>query len=454
MGRDTFMEDKFQIDITPQLESFAHQLEQEDRVIFSAGFGDGKTYFLNRFQEEYKDKYIFFTVYPVNYVISENGHILEYIKRDILVQLANDNGYYLDKVKLGKVLESISNVISLEGLASFATGMPFLSVLSSLVKGKVGEFKDYLNEPHLSTDKFVDSLNYRGSVYENDAYTVFIARSLDALRKLESKKMVLVIEDLDRLEPGKIFNVLNVFGSHLDRPFFNKTGESIKNKFGFDKIITVMDYSKVEKCFEYMYGNDQNFQGFLSKFMISKPYNYSITDLARKVVADKLYPLYDLDSDPGIVYSTLLILLKGRSIRELERIYNYDPKSDIKDTSRSIGSYVISKDSPLLLRELYLLKFNLNLLPPDLNSTRKNQDDLNLFLHLYSPYVFLSEFPNCIVYKGDFYKLTLYGLHGEFITAKVEQTFIRVSPYYEINNNLSSIIDSIRTKLRQMCFVV
>ena len=451
------MEDKFQIDITPQLESFAHQLEQEDRVIFSAGFGDGKTYFLNRFQEEYKDEYVFFTVYPVNYVISENEHILEYIKRGILTQLADDNGFYLDEIKPGKVLESVVNSIPLEGImsvAAFVTGMPFLSGLSALVNGRIKELNADLNEAHISTDKYKDSLNYRGSIYENDAFTVFIAKSLDALRKLEKKKIVLIIEDLDRLEPGKIFNILNVFGSHLDRPFFNKTGESIKNKFGFDKIITVMDYSKVEKCFEYMYGNDQNFQGFLSKFMISKPYNYSITDLARKVVADKLFPLYDLDSDPGIVYSTLLILLKGRSIRELERIYNYDPKSDIKDTSRSIGSYVIYKDSPLLLRELYLLKFNLNLLPPDLNSTRKNQDDHNLFLHLYSPYVFLSEFPKCIVYKGDFYKLTLYGLHGEFITAKAEQTFTRVSPYYEINNNLSSIIDSIRTKLRQMCFGV
>ena len=448
------MEEKeFLIDISSQLESFAHQLEQEDRVIFSAGFGDGKTYFLNRFQEEYKDEYIFFTVYPVNYVISKNEHILEYIKRDILVQLANDNGFYLDEVKLGKVLDSITNVIPLEGLASFATGMPFLSVLSTLIKGKVGELKDGLNEAHLSTDKFVDSLNYRGSVYENDAYTVFIAKSLDCLRELEHKKIVLIIEDLDRLDPGKIFNILNVFGSHLDRPYFNKSGEDIKNKFGFDKIITVMDHSRVEKCFEYLYGKEQNFQGFLSKFMVSNPFNYSITELARKAVAEKLYRLYGLSFTDETVYNGLLRLLEGRSIRELERIYNYDPQTDIKDAScRSLGKYTISKKSPILQRELYLLKFNLDLLPPDIIKAGRNQHNDLIYLQLYVPLLCIVESSICVHFNNGFYNLTVICDEEEYITTVVDRARYALSSYDKIDKSISNIIDSVRTSLRQMCY--
>ena len=446
------MEDKFQIDITPQLESFAHQLEQEDRVIFSAGFGDGKTYFLNHFQEEFKDKYIFFTVYPVNYVISENDHILDYIKRDILVQLANDNGLYLDEIKLKEVLDCIADNVSLEGLASFAAGIPVLTRLSKVVLRKKWKLLPALRNSHYSTDKFVDSLNYRGSVYDNDAYTVFIAKSLDALRNLENKKMVLVIEDLDRLEPGKIFNILNVFGSHLDRPFFNKSGESISNKFGFDKIITVMDHSRVEKCFEYLYGTEQNFQGFLSKFMVSKPFHYSISDLARDVVAKKLYPLYGLSPTNDTVYKGLLKLLGGRSIRDLERIYNYDPQIDIKDVSfRSLGSYVISAKSPMLLRELYTLKFHLDLLPPSLIKPGRNKDDDYTYLQLYAPYLFFTESLKDIRFNGECYNVSLYGDDNEFFTILVDKAYYAISPFYEINN-LSTIVDSIRTSLRQMCY--
>ena len=444
---------EFIVDISEQLDSFAHKLEIEDRVVFSAGFGDGKTYFLNRFQEAYKDKYVFFTVYPVNYVISGNEHILEYIKRDILVQLASDNGFYLDELKLGKVVESLAGIISLEGLASFATGIPFLSRLSSMIKGRFGELKEGFQESHISTNKFIDSLNYRGSLYENDVYTVFIAKSLDCIRELDNKKIVLVIEDLDRLDPGKIFNIMNVFGSHLDRPFFNKSGEGVKNKFGFDKIITVMDHSRVEKCFEYMYGKDQNFQGFLSKFMVSKPYQYSITDLARRAVAEKILPLYDLQFSSDSLFSSLLTLLEGKSIRELERIYYYDPQSDINDSAdRSIGDFRISKESPLLLRELYLLKFNIDLLSPDIVSTRKSSEDHVLFLHLYSPYLFLSESPTSLVYKGNFYTLTPYGDQNGFITARVSNSYTRYHPYFELNKDISGIVDSIRTKLRRMCY--
>lgn len=75
------------IDVTPLINQFDEHLKENDRTIFSARFGDGKTWFLNKFMEERNDRYEFIVLYPVNYQIAPNEAIMEYIKRDILFQL-------------------------------------------------------------------------------------------------------------------------------------------------------------------------------------------------------------------------------------------------------------------------------------------------------------------------------------------------------------------------------
>lgn len=77
------------IDISGNLNNFAQYLETTDRIILSAKFGDGKTYLLNELRNDavMKDKYEFFTIYPVNYSVAKNEDVFEYIKRDIIVQL-------------------------------------------------------------------------------------------------------------------------------------------------------------------------------------------------------------------------------------------------------------------------------------------------------------------------------------------------------------------------------
>lgn len=75
------------IPIDIDLKTFDSHLDINERTVFSASFGEGKTFFLNKFREKYKDKYEFITIYPVNYQIAENKTIFEYIKRDILIQM-------------------------------------------------------------------------------------------------------------------------------------------------------------------------------------------------------------------------------------------------------------------------------------------------------------------------------------------------------------------------------
>ena len=85
------------IDISQNIQDFKQVFEQENRIIFSARFGDGKSYFLNEFMKSYDEKdndYYFITLHPVNYVVEENRDVIEYIKRDILFQLIKDNRIY------------------------------------------------------------------------------------------------------------------------------------------------------------------------------------------------------------------------------------------------------------------------------------------------------------------------------------------------------------------------
>ena len=53
-------------------------------------------------------------------------------------------------------------------------------------------------------------------------------------------KSVVIIEDLDRIVPAHLFRIMNVLSSQVDNPYYSEVPH--RNKFGFDKIILVMDY--------------------------------------------------------------------------------------------------------------------------------------------------------------------------------------------------------------------
>ena len=76
-------------ELNHKLDDFKNHLENADRMILSAKFGDGKSFFLQKIREDRErfSEYEFITIYPVNYVVVQNEDIFEYIKRDILIQL-------------------------------------------------------------------------------------------------------------------------------------------------------------------------------------------------------------------------------------------------------------------------------------------------------------------------------------------------------------------------------
>ena len=58
------------IPIDSEITTFSDYLNNNCRGILSARFGDGKSFFLNEVKKQLSDKYLFLTIYPVNYPVS------------------------------------------------------------------------------------------------------------------------------------------------------------------------------------------------------------------------------------------------------------------------------------------------------------------------------------------------------------------------------------------------
>lgn len=116
-----------EIPLDKEIKRFTKHLENNPRIIFSAKFGDGKTYFLKKFKEARGDDAHIVTLFPLNYSVSQNEDIFEYIKRDIILQL-KDFGLYesIDFDAFEQSIFSKENILELIGfLASALPGESF-----------------------------------------------------------------------------------------------------------------------------------------------------------------------------------------------------------------------------------------------------------------------------------------------------------------------------------------
>ena len=302
------------IPIDKELNAFKEHLNINERTIFSAKFGDGKTFFLNEFKKEFSNEYEFITIYPVNYQIADNKEIFEYIKRDILIQMVakkmieptyeipdslifqffimqNSNSF------LGNLLQILPSLGVPEQIASlFLTGYNALNWHQKMTK-KYKEYKDAIEsqDENRIIETFIEHFSKeKGSPYEIDLITQIIIDNIQWFSKNNNKKVVLIIEDLDRIDPAHLFRILNIFSAHIDRVYQYQNNkaqneqegtiypELLPNKFGFDNIITVFDYSKTKSIFHHFYGHEANYDGYINKFTSHQPFFYSIDEVARE----------------------------------------------------------------------------------------------------------------------------------------------------------------------------
>lgn len=355
------------IDISQNIQDFKQVFENESRIIFSARFGDGKSYFLNEFMKSYVEKdndYYFITLHPVNYVVEENRDVIEYIKRDILFQLIKDNRIYDFKEGYDKIFDAVCNKESLLKLGDFVAsiipieglkdGYEALKDLASTIHEKY-KSQDVL---HVVDDYLNGFYGKSGSISECDAFTCLIQKSLEQMKA----KSVLIIEDLDRIDPAHLFRIMNVLSSQVDNPYYSEVPHG--NKFGFDKIILVMDYEIARHLFHHFYGKEANYEGYMNKFLNTLPYSYSIREEAHRQVRQKIFNIcrteevlsldQNLSSDTNDRNSVPLAIYQ-LSVRRSKEFLDIDINSLFRDNWLH-GEYNIQTDIPWV-RILVCLRF-------------------------------------------------------------------------------------------------
>lgn len=349
------------IDISGNLNNFAQYLEKTDRIILSAKFGDGKTYLLNKLRNDavMKDEYEFFTIYPVNYSVAKNEDVFEYIKRDIIVQFYEKK--LLEKIDLNALFGSEFTFDDLTSVLSFLLSCVPTGEFYNNVFKKFLEKKEEYEEKKHTVDKYLSRFaNAAGCIYEEDGYTKLIRRAIKWISQDHSlnggewkaKKPVLIIEDLDRLDPKHLFRILNVVSAHIDD---SNRPDIVGNKFGFNNIVLVMDYDVTKHIFHHFYGEQACYEGYMSKFLSREPFRYSIksimirdfeAQLGEKLGIHELLPHLQNFREK----------LAGSSLRDLYKLTQFDTDSYFK-----VSKYCYSKGSmptslPLFHLIIYMME--------------------------------------------------------------------------------------------------
>jgi len=390
-------------ELNHKLDDFKNHLDHADRMILSAKFGDGKSFFLQKIREDKErfPEYEFITIYPVNYVVAQNEDIFEYIKRDILIQLTNLK--LIEKIDLKKLVTSIGSFENFKEVLFFLiSSIPqYGPIIKKLLEKAIDISKKY-NDEKATYDKYFGTFKYqRGGLYEDDAYTQMIKEALNLLKsgyidersKVVQKKPVLIIEDLDRLDPAHLFRILNVISAHIDDVM---KPDKIGNKFGFSNIVIVMDYDTTKHIFEHFYGKDASYDGYMSKFITEEPFRYSITELALPKLKEKIIKEVGINKDLFKAFKILNMKLSDLSMRDIVRLYDFDISTRIVFPILNCPNDVkLSMQLPIFKLLVYMTELGMS------------RGDLDVDLSLTKGY-------NSVDYLTLIYPLYLIGNHEPF----------------------------------------
>ena len=287
----------FIIPIDDAVEAFSNHIRSNQRTVLSAKFGDGKSFFLQKVSEDERlsADFEFLTLYPVNYQVARNEDIFELIKRDILFQLMIHD-MISDDVVIDES-ESFLWFLKNNGTSLFTDLLSFLAeinleskfcamVMTAMkvkklfknIKDHYTVFKEKNKDIDAAVENFLEKTNDH-FLYEKDLITTIIQKSVEDFRRSNNKKVALVVEDLDRIDPSHLFRILNVLSAHIDYKYKDakKPDASLEgNKFGLDNIILVVDYHNLKSIYKHFYGDRTDFNGYISKFLSSVPFSYSL----------------------------------------------------------------------------------------------------------------------------------------------------------------------------------
>ena len=358
-------------------EAFQNHLEIENnnRILFSGPFGTGKSTMLEKFFTEKNETYFVCKLTPVNYSIASNEDVFELIKYDLLSYLlANfyedinlekedfslllrSQMFIMEKVKFMPLLYAILGM-------SEKIGKPAIKLLEAIEK-VVGDFKTFSKEIKIDEEedinKFIHSIrNTTGNIYEMDSISRLINSLLERLKTNRGEaKSVLIIDDLDRLDPDHIFRLFNIFSSQ-------EINESGANKFGFDKVVFVCDVENIRKIFHHKYGQEVDFLGYIDKFYSLHPFEFdnralikqSISEFISKIKFSENLKSYDFKVNErfeSAVKALFISLLDARVLNYRMLHQDIDLTVPMHHYARSNNLNKTSHSLPLIVM-FYLLK--------------------------------------------------------------------------------------------------
>lgn len=252
-------------------------------------------------------------------------------------------------------------------------------------------------------------------------------RPCDEWSRLEKEKPVLIIEDLDRLDPKHLFRILNVLSAHIDD---TTIPDIVTNKFGFSNIVLVMDYETTKHIFHHFYGKNACYEGYMSKFLSREPFRYSI----RPYLAVPLE--MDLSKKLGIphvfvTFSRLWLRISELSIRDLKKLTLFDSQDRIRNTCFEYKGMNFSTSLPLFHLIIYMVECRMSVdeiaedLKPQISSQSKAE-----MKTLCSEYMRLA-YPLYAITKKRDIRYFSYGVNIFEVSLKRENniiTEISVSP--------------------------
>ena len=397
------------INISAKINEFVQYLNTTDRIILSAKFGDGKTYFLNelRKDKDLSDDYEFYTVYPVNYSVAKTEDVFEYIKRDIILQMSNKK--QLDNIDLDAFFEAVKSFVDISSVVSFLLSfVPCGNLYNNIIDRFERATKTYKEKRHTSVQYLSMFKNQRGGLYEDDGYTELIKETLRWVKEdhgndHKGKKTVLIIEDLDRLDPQHLFRILNVLSAHIDD---TSEPDKVSNKFGFDNIVLVMDYETTEHIFHHFYGEKANYSGYMSKFLARAPFRYSIKELARNQLIEKIGQTLKIEGTI-LHMNAFLGNIAEMSLRDLMKIASFDTKERRPKDALKVNSMSFSTDLPIFSLVLLMIECGMDNDSIVNELTSSYGYDSIEYLRLIAPLCFLNEQNLLFVsFEGDSYKIS------------------------------------------------
>lgn len=392
------------IPIDGRVEDFRKHLEANPRTILSARFGDGKSFFLNKVIEESKEDTTYIVVHPVHYQVSDNKDIFELVKRDILLQMIGLGmlpqdyeipehiifSYYLqhnttDIAKdllssLFRVLPNIATTTPIANSLGGFGGFGFSAIIEGIksLRSNYTSFKKGLckDTNGLLETFFKETDKLKNSPIESDAITALIRENIERWQNKEGKRVVLVFEDMDRLDPTHLFRIMNVLSAQIDANCsINEDPSGVtKNRFGVNNVVLVLDYDNLKSIFHHFYGPHTDFNGYIHKFAPKGYFKYSLRKERIGYLLKQLSDTTGLDTgilrcvdseltpqlnpnDVNRERTSLCFILLNNDLRTcLASMKNLD--SDIKKVEASHNNVILSEGLLKLIVFLKRLKYN------------------------------------------------------------------------------------------------